>query len=51
VFAFGDAAFYGSNGRQKLVFNVAGVVATGTSEGYGLITAAGNVINFGDSKI
>jgi hypothetical protein len=49
VFAFGDAAFYGSTGGVVLARPIVGMAATAAGKGYWLIASDGGVFNFGDA--
>ena len=49
MFAFGDAAFFGSLGDIPLTRPVIGMVATKTGQGYLLATSEGGVFAFGDA--
>ena len=49
VFAFGDAAFYGSEGGTKLNQPIVGMAATKDGRGYWLVAADGGVFTFGDA--
>ena len=49
VFAFGDAAFYGSTGATHLNQPVVGMTATPDGKGYWLTAADGGVFAFGDA--
>jgi hypothetical protein len=49
VFAFGDAAFYGSLGNVHLNAPIVGVAATPDGGGYWLVAADGGVFAFGDA--
>jgi hypothetical protein len=49
IFAFGDAAFFGSLGDIPITKPVVGMVATRTGQGYLLATSDGGVFAFGDA--
>jgi hypothetical protein len=49
VFAFGDAAFYGSMGATHLVAGVVGMASTGDGKGYWMVAGDGGVFAFGDA--
>jgi hypothetical protein len=49
VFAFGDAAFYGSMGGRPLNSPIVGMAATPDGKGYWLAAADGGVFAFGDA--
>ena len=49
VFAFGDAAFYGSMGSAELAAPVVAMAATPSGHGYWLAAADGGVFAFGDA--
>ena len=49
VFAFGDAAFYGSMGGTPLNQPVVGMAATPDGKGYWLVAADGGIFSFGDA--
>jgi len=50
VFAFGDAAFYGSAAGLPLRAPVVGVIGTPTAQGYWLVAADGGMFAFGDAR-
>jgi hypothetical protein len=50
VFAFGDAAFYGSAGGIHLAKPIIGITATADGRGYWLLASDGGVFSFGDAK-
>ncbi len=50
VFAFGDAAFYGSMGGQALNAPIVGAAIHPTGMGYWLVAADGGIFNFGAAK-
>ena len=50
VFAFGDAAFWGSTGDIRLAAPVVAMEATPTGGGYWLFAADGGVFAFGDAE-
>ena len=49
VFAFGDAAFYGSMGAQHLNAPIVGMATSPTGRGYWLVGADGGVFAYGDA--
>ncbi|MHB1583948.1 MAG: NHL repeat-containing protein, partial [Acidimicrobiales bacterium] len=49
LFAFGDAAFYGSMGGQHLVAPIVGIAATPDGHGYWEVAADGGLFAFGDA--
>jgi hypothetical protein len=49
VFAFGDAAFYGSAGTKTLYQPIVGIAATPSGRGYWLVGRDGGVFAFGDA--
>lgn len=51
VFAFGDAAFYGSTGNIHLAKPVVGIAPTPTGKGYWMAAADGGIFNFGDAVL
>ncbi len=50
VFAFGDAAFYGSMGGKPLDSPVVGIAPTSTGKGYWEVAADGGVFAFGTAQ-
>jgi len=50
VFAFGDAASFGSMGRLHLNRPIVGIAATPTGEGYWLVASDGGIFAFGDAR-
>jgi hypothetical protein len=48
VYAFGDAAFYGSLAGDSIA-NIEGIAATPDGKGYWLVTSTGGVFAFGDA--
>lgn len=50
VFAFGDAAFYGSMGATHLNKPIVGIAATPTGKGYWLVASDGGIFSFGDAR-
>jgi hypothetical protein len=49
VFSFGDAAFHGSTGGQRLNAPIVGMAATADGGGYWLVASDGGVFSFGDA--
>jgi hypothetical protein len=49
IFAFGDAAFYGSTGSLSLNSAIAGMASTPDSKGYWLVALDGGIFSFGDA--
>jgi len=49
IFAFGDAAFYGSTGSLTLNRPVVGMAATPDGKGYWLVASDGGIFAFGDA--
>lgn len=49
MFRFGNATFHGSMAGQPLNASIAGIVATGSGQGYWLVGADGGVFTFGDA--
>jgi hypothetical protein len=49
IFAFGDAAFYGSMGGRALAAPIVGVASTPDGRGYWLVAADGGLFSFGDA--
>jgi len=49
VFAYGDAAFFGSTGAQTLNAPMVGMTPTSDGRGYWLVAADGGVFAFGDA--
>ncbi len=49
IFAFGDAAFYGSTGAFRLNQPVVGMASTPTGRGYWLVASDGGIFAFGDA--
>ena len=49
IFAFGDAAFYGSMGGHHLNQPVVGMAANPSGGGYWLVAADGGIFSFGDA--
>jgi hypothetical protein len=49
VFAFGDAAFYGSTGSLRLNAPMVGIASTSDGQGYWLVAADGGIFAFGDA--
>jgi len=49
VFTFGDAAFFGSMGGQKLNAPIVGMAPTPDGNGYWLAAGDGGVFSFGDA--
>ena len=50
VFAYGDAAFYGSMGAQHVIAPVDGIARTSDGHGYWLVSYDGGVFAFGDAQ-
>ena len=49
IFAFGDAAFYGSTGAQSLNKPIVGMTSTPDGKGYWLVASDGGIFAFGDA--
>ena len=49
VFAFGDAAFYGSMGGSHLNRPIVGIASTSTGRGYWEVASDGGIFSFGDA--
>jgi hypothetical protein len=49
IFAYGDAAFFGSTGSMKLNRPVVGMAATPSGKGYWLVASDGGIFAFGDA--
>ena len=49
IFAFGDAAFFGSTGASKLNRPIVGMAATPSGRGYWLVASDGGIFAFGDA--
>jgi len=49
VFAFGNAAFYGSMGGQHLAAPIVGIASTPGGQGYWLVASDGGLFAFGDA--
>ncbi len=49
IFAFGDAAFYGSMGGHPLNAPIVGIAATPDGQGYWEVAADGGIFAFGDA--
>ena len=49
IFAYGDAAYFGSTGGQKLNKPIVGMAATPTGHGYWLVASDGGIFAFGDA--
>src|SRR5205807_641131 len=49
IFAFGDAAFFGSTGKLKLAQPIVGMAPTPTGRGYWLVARDGGIFAFGDA--
>ncbi len=47
IFSYGDAAFYGSMGGQRLNAPIVGMAATSDAKGYWLVATDGGVFSFG----
>ena len=50
IFAFGDAAFYGSTGSIHLNSPIVGMAATPSGRGYWLVAADGGIFAYGDAR-
>jgi hypothetical protein len=50
VFAFGDAGYYGSAARGRMLAPVVGIAATPSSRGYWLAGSDGGVFAYGDAR-
>jgi hypothetical protein len=50
IFAFGDAAFYGSTGSITLNKPIVGMAATPDGGGYWLVASDGGIFAFGDAQ-
>jgi hypothetical protein len=50
VFVFGDARFFGSTGRLRLVSPVVDAAMTKSGKGYTMVAADGGAFVFGDAK-
>jgi hypothetical protein len=50
VFAYGDAAFYGSMGGKPLNAPISGIARTGDGHGYWLVASDGGIFSFGDAS-
>ncbi len=50
VFAYGDAAFYGSMGAHQVIAPVDGIARTSDGHGYWLVSYDGGVFAFGDAQ-
>ena len=49
IFAFGDAAFYGSTGGLRLNKPIVGMASTFDGSGYWLVASDGGIFAFGDA--
>jgi hypothetical protein len=49
VFAFGNAAFYGSMGATRLAAPIVGIASTSDGRGYWLVASDGGIFAFGDA--
>jgi hypothetical protein len=49
IFAFGDAAFFGSTGSLHLNQPIVGMAATPDGQGYWLVASDGGIFAFGDA--
>jgi hypothetical protein len=49
IFSFGDAAFHGSMGGQRLNAPIVGMAATADGGGYWLVASDGGIFSFGDA--
>ena len=50
IFAFGDAAFYGSTGAHPPQPAHRGLAATPDGQGYWLVASDGGIFTFGDAR-
>ena len=50
IFAFGDAAFYGSTGSLTLNEPIVGMASTPGGGGYWMVAADGGIFSFGDAR-
>ena len=50
IFAFGDAAFYGSTGNMVLNKPVVGMASTPDGNGYWFVASDGGIFAFGDAR-
>jgi hypothetical protein len=51
VFAFGDAAFYGSEvGSVQIQTHVVGITSTPDGRGYWILASGGGIYSFGDAS-
>ena len=50
IFAFGDAAFYGSTGSLVLNKPITGMQSTPDGNGYWLVASDGGIFAFGDAN-
>ena len=50
VFAFGDAAFYGSTGNIRLNQPIVGGIPTKSNKGYWFVASDGGIFNYGDAS-
>lgn len=50
IYAYGDAAFYGSMGAAHLNQPIVGIAATPTGRGYWLVARDGGIFSFGDAR-
>ena len=49
IYAYGDAAFYGSAGALTLNAPIVGMAATSDGKGYWLVASDGGIFNYGDA--
>jgi hypothetical protein len=49
IFAFGDAAFYGSTGAIRLNQPIVGMTSTPDGRGYWMVASDGGIFAFGDA--
>ena len=50
IFAYGNAAFYGSTGALKLNKPIVGMAPTASGKGYWLVASDGGIFSFGDAS-
>ena len=51
IFAYGDAAFYGSTGEPRLNQPIVGMAATPDGGGYWLVASDGGIFAYGDAAL